>query len=91
MAITKNDNIITFWCNSSGTHVTTFTLDYCDIVPCPFDPSWQCHRYSDILDGKDICMPHRQLLGTELWFQGGPVGWNTGPDWATTECIRQKR
>lgn len=68
----KNDNIITFWCNSSGTHVTTFTLDYCDIVPCPFDPSWWCHWYSDIPDGKDIYVCHTDSYwGQSCGFCGG--------------------
>ncbi|MEE6528683.1 hypothetical protein FKM82_031348 [Ascaphus truei] len=79
IAITQHEGVVTFWYNSSNTHVATFSFDYCNIVSCP-STHWQCVLYSNSgFRSTYICVTD-SYWGKECDYWGA-VGWNTGTDW----------
>ncbi|XP_075453074.1 uncharacterized protein LOC142493251 [Ascaphus truei] len=80
IAITQHEGAVTFWYNSSNTHVATFSFDYCDIVSCS-STNWQCNMYRDTPNSRAIYI----CVTDSYWGQEcdywGAVGWNTGIDW----------
>lgn len=77
VAITQDNDLTTFWYNSSNTHVATFIFDLCDITPCP-GSARQClwRRNQDPV--AYICVTDITSYYYSYW---GSVGWNTGRDW----------
>lgn len=78
VAIIKKEGITQFWYNSSNAHIATFAFDYCNIVSCPLDVSWQCNWYNTLGRGPQyastyICVTD-SYWGQNCNYWGGQWG-----------------
>lgn len=71
---------VSFWFNSSGTAIATFSFDYCNIVKCPQFP-WQCNMYRDTPTSRSFYLCVTDEYYGNKCGSWGAVGWNTGNDW----------
>ncbi|KAM4041666.1 uncharacterized protein ACNLHF_012655 [Anomaloglossus baeobatrachus] len=77
--VTKTNDVVTFWYNSS-TQVVTFTFDYCDIVKCQLGRVPQMGCQAHLRQGQQyICVTGGGYGDTCSSWKA--VGWNTGENW----------